>query len=279
MLYSALTFLFGVGSAVFASPLEAPFSVPGVNAVIGRCGVNLTEAQILLWENQFDTILANQGESITSNGPISINLYWNVIRKDNTLPGGDIPDSQIRDQIKVLNQAYSQSPFRWKPVKTTRNDELASARQASRHELDLNVYSVGFKSGSAAGLLGFATFPVSYQQNPKNDGVVIQYSTLPGGTMNEYNSGKVHEAGHWLGIYHTFQGGCTGSGDYVSDTPAEASAASGCPTKPPRDTCPSDGVDPIHNYMDYSYDSCMDNFMDGQIARAIAQVNAYRMGP
>ncbi|KAJ6588742.1 hypothetical protein B0H19DRAFT_1100925 [Mycena capillaripes] len=166
-------------------------------------------------------------------------------------------------------------------------DQQTAMKSALRQgtSRDLNVYTVGFTSGSGSGLLGYSTFPSSYASNRQDDRVVIRYSTVPGGSMAPYNLGRrtlTHEAGHWVGLYHTFQGGCIpfSKGDYVSDTPAELSAASGCPTG--RNTCPLrfplnlNHVDPIHNFMDYTDENCMTGFTDGQITRARAQMEQYR---
>ena len=86
----------------------------------------------------------------------------------------------------------------------------------------------------------------------------------------------------WLNLYHTFQGGCatsgTTGGDQVLDTPAERSSAFGCPVG--RNTCTSAGDDPIKNFMDYTDDSCRNQYTPGQKARvqAIFSANGARFG-
>ncbi|MGW5192443.1 zinc metalloprotease [Kribbella sp. NPDC004138] len=201
---------------------------------------------------------------------------------------GDVTSTQINQQIAELNQDFagqesSQAAntgftFTLAGVNRYYNDQWHKDRQSTSYRSQtrqggknaLNIWLVDFS------YLGIATFPWDYASNPSIDGIRVQYSSLPGGSATNYNDGKTatHEAGHWFGLYHTFQGGCTSTNDSVADTPAQSSSSSGCPEG--RDSCSLPGLDPIHNYMDYSYDSCYNQFTPGQSTRISDMWTAYR---
>jgi hypothetical protein len=210
---------------------------------------------------------------------------------------GFVPLQWMINQIDVLNNAYAglgpdgtgaNTPFRFvldsvdytvnpswynAGIGTTAEAQMKSSLRIGTAE-DLNIWT-----NQADGNLGYATFPWDYASNRDLDGVVIVGASMPGGNLAPYNMGDTatHEVGHWLGLYHTFQGGCSGSGDFVSDTPAERSPAFGCPVG--QDSCRNNaGADPIMNFMDYTDDSCMFQFTPGQAARTITMYTTYREG-
>lgn len=217
-----------------------------------------------------------------------INVYFHVIAGSTSSADGYLSDAQVKAQMNVLNQAFVGTGWsfnlvgtdrtvnaKWyvmEPNTTAEAEAKAALRQGTAD--DLNVYS----ANPGGGLLGWATFPSSYASDPLDDGVVILWNSIPNGGAAPYDEGDtlVHEVGHWMGLYHTFQGGCARSGDYVSDTPSERSAAYGCPAG--RDTCRGTGADPIENYMDYTDDACMYLFTTGQDDRMDSQFSAYRYG-
>ena len=251
------------------------------------CATENDPSKIAAMEEDFAMRVASAkpSEETSSVTGGNINVYFHVIRRGTGTTNGDVPASWITSQINVLNAAYSGTGWSFTLVSTDRTTNstwftgcYGSSETAMKNALrqgtadDLNIYTCS----PSGGILGYATFPASYNSQPKKDGVVILYSSMPGGSAAPYNEGDTgtHEVGHWMGLYHTFQGGCSGSGDSVGDTPAESSPAYGCPSG--RNTCSSAGFDPITNFMDYTDDSCMFQFTSGQDSRMDSQFTTYR---
>ena len=112
------------------------------------------------------------------------------------------------------------------------------------------------------------------------DGLVILNESMPGGKARPYNGGDTatHEIGHWLGLYHTFEGGCGGAGDHVDDTPAQLDGENVFYCNESDDTCTATGKDPVHNFMSYGDDACLDRFTPGQSDRQVWSWLAFRQG-
>lgn len=213
--------------------------VPTANAHHRGCGVkDKTPQEVAIVKKRTqDALFSKYGNdvpvsTISPSSPVVISVYMHIItNNDGSL--GNLSDSIIDSQMQVLNDAYNS--YGWSFVEVSReyaaNDawfamapdesssELAAKRALRRGTgADLNFYTASLTGG----LLGWATFPHSYSSSQAYlDGVVNHYTTLPKAGTGPFSLGDtaVHEVGHWLGLYHTFQGGCFG-GDEVSDTPA-----------------------------------------------------------
>jgi Pregnancy-associated plasma protein-A len=214
----------------------------------------------------------------------TVPVYFHVITDGAT---GSLTNRQISDQMRVLNQTFAGSEggartgFAFQLAQVTRTDNAAwfyagpggSAEHSMKASLHrgganaLNLYST-----TAGPYLGWAYLPsiVTKPGQAYLDGIVVDWESMLGTSptyAGRFDQGETatHEAGHWLNLEHTFYRGCSAKGDFVDDTPAERTPTSGCPVG--KDTCTAPGVDPIHNYMDYSFDTCYTEFTAGQTQR------------
>ncbi len=256
------------------------------SGAVDRCGALDDGASSALRAPEFE-----KGQAPHLENTITVPVAFHVISTEVIKSGvrtkvGDVSTSKLDAQIQVLNRAFAPVGVQFAKRSVDRSTNAtwynmtmgSSAEAACKRTLAidpthvLNIYTSGIPNGQ----IGWAYYPWAFAESNTLQGLVVHYGTLPGGSVSHYNQGDTatHELGHYFGLYHTFEGGCSSPGDYVGDTPSEATPAYGKPIS--RDTCPSPGTDPIHNYMDYVDDSAMYEFTSGQMARMNWALRAFR---
>lgn len=228
------------------------------------------------------------------NDTITIPVVFHILMDSNG--NGDIDDSLITSQVDILNEdfgAFSGTPgapgydsrirFELAGITRTVNNQWFNDRRESQYKSstgwDRDTY-LNIWTNTASGYLGYAYYPDG-SAGSTVDGVVLNYTAVgrdaPNGGI--YNQGRTatHEVGHYLGLPHTFDGGCGQpnqpytTGDLIADTNPESTSQFDCEE---RVTCNT--PDPIHNYMDYTPDACMDNFTQEQSNRMVCSILNYR---
>ena len=263
----------GAGAFDSLSALTAPAST-------ARSAGNITKEP-----NLSATYEAMPASANGKGGPkfkASVPVWVHVISDGAT---GNVPQSVIDSQMTVLNLSFagfyggakSGFSFTLAGVTRTDNSDWYNARAGGNAERDMkkSLHRGGFETlnvytNLAGGYLGYAYLPGLPDSHLWQDGIVLNWESMPGASptfAGRYDLGftLVHEAGHWFNLEHTFYGGCNAKGDFVADTPPMRVPTRGCPEG--KDTCAEPGLDPIHNYMDYSDDPCYEEFTAGQVAR------------
>ncbi|MCC6818178.1 MAG: T9SS type A sorting domain-containing protein, partial [Bacteroidia bacterium] len=149
---------------------------------------------------------------------------------------------------------------------------ITGARWDNRKYLNIwTVSSIKDQSGSGGMTLGYAYLPASVQAGLGNmDGIVMRsdyVGTIGTAVVSGAGRTLTHEIGHYLGLLHTFEDGCSGtgsnSGDRCADTPPVAGTFTNATCPANNNSCNTDFPDLIdqwENYMDYSSGTCQAMF-------------------
>lgn len=246
----------------------------------------------------------------TTNAIVTIPVVVHVVYANATQ---NVPDATVQQQIDVLNKDYHKLNTDWTNTpavfqslvadcgvqfclaskdpngatttgivhKSTTvaswssDDKVKSATTGGDNAWDATKYLNLWVCNLGSGLLGYAQFPGG---SNSTDGVVVLYSSLPGGAA-PYGMGRsaTHEVGHWLNLHHIWGDASCGD-DLVADTPTQSTSNFGCPTFQHVTCSNGPNGDMFMNYMDYVDDNCMVMFSNGQKTRITACLNSSRTG-
>ncbi|WP_315816105.1 M43 family zinc metalloprotease [Paraflavitalea speifideaquila] len=261
-----------------------------------------------LRQNQLNGALREEGD------PIYVPVVFHIVLQN----PNQVTDAQVQAQLDVLNKDFAglngdstkipgyfkplfgKSKIQFKLAQRTPNDEpsnginryvttrasyaytdntLKYTASGGADSWDPTRYLNIWLTNISGGILGYATFPggsVAAEQ-----GVVVLYSSVPGGSAAPYNKGRTltHETGHYFFLYHIWgddDGACSGT-DYVDDTPNQSAETGGCLTGLQTDACAPAATGKMYqNYMDYTDDACMVMFTQQQDTRMETAFNLYR---
>jgi len=252
-----------------------------------RCGTpNPSQEQIEIVQQGIESYYDINSRT-PDDDPVNVKVAWHVI--SSSAGQGDLTDSQIQSAVDVLNLRYNELfnfYFTLAVITRHENDDWyvfeavecgnqGSDEQQMRSQTATdpvhyyNIWSVLTMPEDGYIIYGWNYFPFDSAESSYWQGTVLNYTTILSGTLE-------HEAGHYFGLYHTFQGGCTGENDYIDDTPPmDSDAIYSCDQN--QDSCPDiDGLDPVTNVMNYS--DCNYDFTPGQAERAYAITEEYHPG-
>ena len=238
------------------------YTIPVVVYIVHKFGPeNISDQQVF---SQIDRLN-------TEFSPHGINFCIATAEGDDALPGGGI--------VRIVDVNLTDH--------NSSTDEVAlKALSDLPAERYLRIWVVeDIDNGS--GLAGYAQFIGTSQAL---DGIVMRYdffgdeascgcsNLVPG---NDQGKILVHEVGHYLRLFHTFENGCAGTtaatcetaGDRVCDTPPIAVNNTGCPAPGSVNSCIAGVPALLDNHMDYTDDNCRESFTPGQAERMVASIN------
>jgi hypothetical protein len=135
----------------------------------------------------------------------------------------------------------------------------------------LNIWIVhNIWSNNQYTIFGSSTFP---GESDDKDGIILRSDIV--GSSN-HSKVLTHEVGHYLNLYHTYQGGnetlcppnsnCEVDGDHCCDTSPHKMVVGGCDTSG-NNSCGAFDPTVVNNYMNVTQNSCKDRFTTCQVIR------------